>query len=89
MEQGPNLPFVQLVDPREGNRGGSVDAMTREMNELMGEEDLQPALSFFGRIHPVDQSDILVELPRLYRKSLLKALPTESTAAILEHLEDH
>ena len=62
--------------------------MTREINELIRGEDLQPTLSFFGRIHPVDQSDILVELSRQHRKILLEALPAESTAAILEHLGD-
>ena len=88
MEQRPDIPLIQPADPRERSRGGSVDALTREMNELMTGHDLQPALSFFGRIHPVDQSEVLVELSRQYRESLLEALPTENTAAIVEHLED-
>ena len=54
----------------------------------MGENDLEAALSFFCRIHPVDQSEVLVELSREDRQKLLSALPAEETAAILEHLED-
>lgn len=88
MEQGPHIPFIQPADPRERSRGGSVDALTREMNELMKGGDQQPALSFFRRIHPVDQSEVLVELSREHRQSLLEALPAESTAAILEHLDE-
>ncbi len=80
MEQGPHLPFFQPVDPREQSRGGSVDALTREMIELMKGQDVQPALSFFRRIHPVDQSEVLVELSREHRQTLLEALPAESTA---------
>ncbi len=88
MEQGPHIPFIQPADPRERSRGGSVDALTREMNELMKGGDQQPALFFFRRIHPVDQSEVLVELSREHRQSLLEALPAESTAAILEHLDE-
>ena len=88
MQQGPHIPFAEPTNPRERSRGGSVDALTREMNQLMRGGDLPQALSFFGRIHPVDQSDVLVELSREYRQNLLVALPAESTAAILEHLAD-
>ncbi len=88
MQQESPIPVSQRVDPRERSRGGSVDAMAREMNDLMRGEDLEPALSFFGRIHPVDQSEVLVGLSRQHRQNLLVALPPENTAAILEHLED-
>ena len=88
MEQGPHIPFVQSDDLPERSRGSSLDALTREMNELMKGDDLLPALSFFRRIHPVDQSEVLIELSREHCQSLLVALPAESTAAILEHLED-
>jgi magnesium transporter len=58
------------------------------MTQLLEEKDREPALSFFSRIHPVDQAGILVELSREDRQKLLEALPPESIAAILEHLED-
>ena len=88
MQQGPHLPLIQSADPLEGSRGGLVEALTREMSELMRGDALQPALSFFLGIHPVDQSEVLVELSREHRQSLLEALPAESTAGILEHLEE-
>ena len=88
MEQGPHIPFVQPDGPPEPIRGGAIDALAQEMDQLMGDVDLGPALSLFLRIHPVDQSDIIVELPREHRQKLLEALPAESTAAILENLED-
>ena len=67
-------------------QGVSV-GVVREMDKLMGEETLESALSFFYRIHPVDQSEVLFELFRENRKRLLEALPAESIAEILEHLE--
>ena len=88
MDQEPHIPPIEPSDPRDWGRGGSVDALTREMNQLFRGEGMQPALSFFLRIHPVDQSEVLVELSREHRESLLKTLTAESTAAILEHLED-
>ena len=81
MEQEPHIPPIQPADTRDWGRGGSVDALTREMNDQMRGDDLQPALAFFRRIHPVDQSEVLVELSREHRQNLLVALPAESTAA--------
>ena len=88
MQQGPHIPFAQPADSHGRRVGGSIEALTREMNGLMRGDDLESALTFFRLIHPVDQSEVLVDLSREHRQNLLVALPAQGTAAILEHLDD-
>ena len=63
--QGASEPEYGLID---------------RIRDLLEGERLENALRLFHEPHPVDQGDVLVDLPTESRQELLSGLPTESTA---------
>ena len=56
------------------------------IRDLLEGERLEHALRLFNELHPVDQGDVLVDLPPDSRQELLSGMPPGSSADILEHL---
>ncbi len=64
-----------------------VRAAVSVIRQLLDGEDREAALGRFSQLHPVDQGEVLMELPRGVCLELLAGLSPDETAEILEHLE--
>jgi len=74
----------------QGNEGLSGDPpaqLVERIRDLLAQGRLEAALQLFNTLHPADQGDVLVDLPRDSQQDLLTTVPPEDTADILELLK--
>jgi magnesium transporter len=64
-----------------------VRVSTEDVHELLGEGDVDGALSALSSLHPADQADLYQQLDPEQREALLALLSAEGMAHLLEHLE--
>jgi magnesium transporter len=60
--------------------------LVEQIRDLLAREHLEAALLLFNTLHPADQGDVLVDLPRGSQQELLTAVRPEESADILELL---
>jgi magnesium transporter len=64
-----------------------TEELVEQVRDLLDGEDLKPALTLFGKLHPADQGDVIESLPVETQQEILAALTPEASADILEYLE--
>ncbi len=75
-------------DGGEGTRTPSdAQALIDEIRELLRRENLHEALALFDRLHPADQGDLLVELPRETQQDIIGEMTYQATAEIFEYID--
>lgn len=79
-ELGNNLSEIEH-DEFQGND------LIQQVRDQLDEEHQESALNLFHKLHPSDQSNVLVGLDREQRQNLLISLPPTDAAIIMEHLE--
>ena len=62
------------------------ELLLQQIRDLLEREHLQSALRLFNTLHPADQGNFLVDLPRESQQELLAEMPPGDTADILERL---
>ena len=67
--------------------GPAEEELIGRIRDLLARENLGSALDLFNTLHPVDQGDVLVELPADSQEALLASNSPEDSADILQHLD--